>query len=676
METSGERRTPGVVSSLWRFRWSSLAVVLGLTLLSLAAGVLLAPKPAANATITLKNPGSDNLLARGVVGDASLSRYTRQRADYVTSDSVLEQVARALPAYDVTTLRRNIKVTTSPTSNQLIVTASAKTATDAVNLANTVVESYRRATADQVKRLTDDALASIETSRRDVVRNGRAFPDSAITTLSNLEQQASALRTDSAVFNDGVDFVQQASLDQAVVAKLPVRYIAAGGIFGLLLAALLAWMRADRARRIDDEHDVEPVLGAPLLASVVVGRKHEYGNEAPPAFRLLSVDLAQRSHGLVAVMSAGNGPERAEVAYNLALALAADGQRVLVVDADPSARLSAWLSNGTPAWLKPFAEVDKARRREAEHARAVARHGTLRGAGPDPTTAAPTTIAQAAVLGTAPAAPAAAAAGDRPVVSAGTRPSSGSPASPAPAGQPDSAAGGMGFVARLVREKHPDVTPLALPVLDGPHKLTAGTRPVSGSGAAKAPANGAGSGGADGTANGAGNGTANGAVSGTANGAGNGTANGTANGAVSGTANGAVSGTANATATGSGDHDDVTAVSGGPDGSDDGAEIRRVGLPDNSSVDLVTMRQWDGRARAAREIVAGLGAVAARYDVVLVDLPAVDTSTLAPALLQGATEVLAVVPRGCEEHAVEEMRRTAHIFSTPIRGCVFTQTHH
>jgi capsular polysaccharide biosynthesis protein len=637
VERNGERRAPGVISSLWRFRWSSLAVVLTLTLLSTAAGLLLAPPPAARATITLKNPGSENLLARGVVGDASLARYTRQRADYITSDSVLEQVAGTLRQYDVTTLRRNIKVATSPTSNQFTVTASAGTAAEAVTLANTVVEAYRRATAAQVKRLTDDALDSIQKARSDIVdsRGAKAFPDSAIQTLSNLEQRASALRTDSAVFNDGVDFVQQASLDQAVVARLPFRNIAAGGIFGLLLAALLAWVRADRNRQIEREEDLEPVLGAPLLAAVVVGRKHEPAVGTAPQYRLLGIDLAQRSHGLVAVMSAGHGPERAEVAYNLAVALASDARRVLVVDADPSARLSNWLWNGTPAWLKPFAEVDQARKRDAEHARAVARHGTLRGSGPDPAAATPTTVAQAALAAPVPAQPA-------------TRPATGTAAAaPAvPADQPDSAAGGMGFVARLVREKHPDATPLALPVLDGVVAKSSG----NGSGAA----------------NGAGG--SNGSPSSST-----GSANGSSNGSANGSANGASSGSASASGNGAGDDLTGAAAPRRPDGQDDGTEIRRVNLPDDASVDLVTLR--DGRARSARDVVASLGAMAARYDVVLVDLPAVDTSALAPALLQGAGEVLAVVARGSAEHAVDELRRTTRIFSTPIRGCIFTQTH-
>jgi hypothetical protein len=215
-----------------------------------------------------------------------------------------------------------------------------------------------------------------------------------------------------------------------------------------------------------------------------------------------------------------------------------------------------------------------------------------------------------------------------------------------PADQPDSAAGGMGFVARLVREKHPDATPLALPVLDGVVAKSSG----NGSGAA----------------NGAGG--SNGSPSSST-----GSANGSSNGSANGSANGASSGSASASGNGAGDDLTGAAAPRRPDGQDDGTEIRRVNLPDDASVDLVTLR--DGRARSARDVVASLGAMAARYDVVLVDLPAVDTSALAPALLQGAGEVLAVVARGSAEHAVDELRRTTRIFSTPIRGCIFTQTH-
>src|SRR5689334_13631327 len=157
LTANGDQATPGLLSSMWRFRWMSLAVVLAAGILSGGAGVLVAPRPSATATIALKNPGAQNVLARGVVGDASLARYTRQRADFLTSDDVLSVVSEGLPGHPVSKLRSEITVTASTTSNLLTITATSNSAADAVALANTLVDSYSKATRAQVKQLTSAA---------------------------------------------------------------------------------------------------------------------------------------------------------------------------------------------------------------------------------------------------------------------------------------------------------------------------------------------------------------------------------------------------------------------------------------------------------------------------------------------------------------------------------------
>jgi Mrp family chromosome partitioning ATPase len=96
---------------------------------------------------------------------------------------------------------------------------------------------------------------------------------------------------------------------------------------------------------------------------------------------------------------------------------------------------------------------------------------------------------------------------------------------------------------------------------------------------------------------------------------------------------------------------------------------------DDAELDLITVRQWKGRDSAGpiSQFIDDLETAAARYDLVLVDLPTPDSTSLAPALLRAGTEVLAVVPQGSAERDLEQVRRSSQLFATPLAGYVFTR---
>lgn len=602
MAPTRELPAPGLLASMWRFKWISLAIAGGVMVLSGLAGVLLAPSPTASATLTLKNPGASNLLAQGVVGDASLTRYTKQRADFITSDDVLTVVAQAVPQYSVTDLRQDIVVSTTSASNQLTITASGRTAADAVQLANVVVDSYRQATAAQVRRLTDDAIASIDATRAELlkpVKGSRSLSPSVPTTIAQLDQQKSSLQTDSSVFNDGVDFVQRASLDDAVAPGIPYRYLAAGLVFGLVVAALVAWLRADRHRFVDDEEDVEPMLDAPLLGSVVLARKQD-GAAPPPSlrqYRLISAALSERAHAVVAVVETGEGAERLEVVASLATALASDGARLLLIDADPQSQVSARMWGNTPQWLRSQPDDEEL----DGTGRAIARHATDRGGEPAAPTRTPPTVAET---------PAAAPAPD-------------TSREPAPVGL----AAGVGSAAQALRTAPPEVKAIALPTLALPTVGPKAEQRAEQSAESKAETK------------------------------------------------------VETKAEMNGHSRDEAALAGAElDAAEDGqpieqAPVQRVPLRGDLGLDLISIGRWKPAARSdvRREFVDKVAEAAKDYDLVLLDLPAPDSSPIVPALLRISTGLLAVVPHGTEERAVERVRRAAAVFSTPVLGYVFTR---
>jgi succinoglycan biosynthesis transport protein ExoP len=240
---------PGVLASLWKYRGTSAAIVSVVVLLSVGVGFLAQPRGAqAKATIALSSPPAKSVLAPGVQGDASLARYTAQRAAYVTSDAVLRTVAASLRRSDITKLRRAISATASTSSNTIVIVADADTDREAVQLAAATVAAYRSETTHEVQRLTDAAIASIAQSSRRVQADASAGSKSISTTVSQLAVQASEIRVSSALFGDGVDFVAAPRADAVTRASIPLREAALGLVLGLLLAATAAWIRADRTR--------------------------------------------------------------------------------------------------------------------------------------------------------------------------------------------------------------------------------------------------------------------------------------------------------------------------------------------------------------------------------------------------------------------------------------------
>jgi uncharacterized protein involved in exopolysaccharide biosynthesis len=280
-----EDREPGVLDALWRFRWSSAAIVLFVVAVSVSVGLLAQPKAQAKATILLATPPENSVLTPDIQGDASLARYTAQRAGFVTSDQMLAAVAKNLVAprstkaptapngapattvpaatpaetRSVTDIRGDLTASPSSTSNAIVITARADSAAEAVRLADATVAAYRSETAKEVTDLTNAAVKSIEASetrvQRDAALNSGGSNNAAANTLSELAIQASDLRTSQALFGDGVEFVVAASTDAVTRPSLPIREGALGFVLGLVIAATVAWIRSD------DEYEDELEYG-------------------------------------------------------------------------------------------------------------------------------------------------------------------------------------------------------------------------------------------------------------------------------------------------------------------------------------------------------------------------------------------------------------------------------
>lgn len=336
---------PGLMTALRRYWDFVLLVTVLVFALSTLLGYTMRGSAYAEASIALTAPGSQNVLAPGAQGDSALSRYTSQRALFTESDEVLEVAAARAENMTVDRLRRAVSVTPSEDSTSMVVRVDAKTPEHAVALVDLVVDAYALGTAKQVSDRTNAALTAIDAQIAKLntvlaTNPTEAATQAAAATTSDLFREAAAQQTDSAVFNDGIDFVQAATLSSAVPVGLPVRSMALGLLVGLALAAGLAWLRADRDRRVSDSHAAEDLLGAPLLGEVPQQRRSvrwpESSGEITRSCRdFVGPYLAAGSRGLMMVTSAETGAGCSTTALGVAAAGAAEGLNVLVIDADP-----------------------------------------------------------------------------------------------------------------------------------------------------------------------------------------------------------------------------------------------------------------------------------------------------------------------------------------------------
>ena len=307
-------------------------------------------------------------MSSGTQGDASLARFTAQRARFVTSDAVLGTVAETLGRTDLTALRHEITALPSASSNTIAIEVVADTDTEAVAFADAVIAAYRLQTEAQFARLTAAAIESIDATEADLTARLAAAPSPAAATatadtISQLRLEASRLRTAQVLFGDGVEFVNAPRLDAVVTPSFPLREAGLGLVVGLILAATVAWLRADRDRGIDNPVELEAALGVPSLGQLSDRTDLHLINpihlEATPShdYRLVwSALVRQRQSGVVILASEGVD-SRSVAALNLAAAAARDNRSVLLVDADFRTRqISFALADGsanTEWWESP-----------------------------------------------------------------------------------------------------------------------------------------------------------------------------------------------------------------------------------------------------------------------------------------------------------------------------------
>jgi capsular exopolysaccharide synthesis family protein len=223
------------------------------------------------------------------------------------------------------------------------VEAEASTAAAAARVANTYAKAFvdyreaedRKQIAATRQTLTEKIRESL---RRDPVGGNER------RRRAQLSDRIAELRIIESLQDGDVEVVQRATAPSAPFSPKPARNTAIGFGLGLLLGVGLALLFSALDRRLRSTESVESAFERPVLGAIPKSRALA-GNGGPSlpagereAFRMLRANLRyyndDRDLASVLVTSAALGEGKSTVAWNLAVAGAEAGAKVLLVEAD------------------------------------------------------------------------------------------------------------------------------------------------------------------------------------------------------------------------------------------------------------------------------------------------------------------------------------------------------
>ncbi|NAS25154.1 hypothetical protein GT755_26155 [Herbidospora sp. NEAU-GS84] len=256
MATDQRDETPevGLLEAVWRYRWSSLALILVAAVAAGAATFFVFGNVEATARFAVVDPRSTTYLRMGVSSDSSYIAYTAQRAAFAQSAGVLDRARQLLEneqkvVVDLETLRQSVTASPGTAGGIVVVTATAKTDKLAAQMANSVVAAYQILTEADAQREQEKLLKSVRSTRTRVQDDLKRAPDGSATesslteALVQLQLKESEATIDLAQFGGGVRFVDQANPLKITPSKVPTN-IAIGLAVGALLAIVIAFLRA------------------------------------------------------------------------------------------------------------------------------------------------------------------------------------------------------------------------------------------------------------------------------------------------------------------------------------------------------------------------------------------------------------------------------------------------
>ncbi|MGY1840856.1 MULTISPECIES: hypothetical protein [unclassified Modestobacter] len=305
-----------VGSALWRGRWLIGGAAVAAGLLGAQLSALQEETYTAQSRMVLS--ATANFDPLGGNSPSNAGRYLANQMAILDSEPVLELVAEQLGGdADPATLAEAVSVATLADSDIVVISATAPDPELAAARADAVTAAYQQYVTQRVQEVADAAVAAV------------AADPGAVADV----------RTQAAVYGDGVAVAEPAAVPTAPTAPNPVRDGALLAVLAGLVAAGVAILR--RGHGPVSGVQLAEEAGAPLLGEVDLALSRSGRLEPDPeAFGMPLVALDYATDGRAGSVLVTELDER-ELGAGVALGLAASAgrtRRVLVVDADVAGR--------------------------------------------------------------------------------------------------------------------------------------------------------------------------------------------------------------------------------------------------------------------------------------------------------------------------------------------------
>jgi capsular exopolysaccharide synthesis family protein len=331
----------GVLDVAWRIlrrRWLVVLATAVLTTLLVVGLSLSQDKKYTAAASLLLGTASENVLNNGGYVDTNRRAATTEQLLEldVVAQATSERINGRLSASNISD---SVEIVTDPSADVVQLRAT----TEDPELSALVATEYGRAFKEfrqtSARSQIQDAIDLAKQGQATMTREQRLGPEGEA-----LRQQINQLETAKFSQTGGVEPVQAAVAPTDASSPKPLRNgilgLVLGGILGFALAALLE--RSDRGVKTVEE--LERVSGWPVLARIPSSRSLSRGTDLAPrsveaeAFRMLRASLRYFSVNTeirsLLVTSARSGEGKSTTARHLAEAMAAMGDRVVLLEAD------------------------------------------------------------------------------------------------------------------------------------------------------------------------------------------------------------------------------------------------------------------------------------------------------------------------------------------------------
>jgi polysaccharide biosynthesis transport protein len=335
----GRRTTVDFLRVLWERRLLVLAVVIACVGASLAVSLTSDKEYTAESSLLLRDPGFARTLFGSDLfeGGVDPERVTSTKIAVIESPAVTQRVERVVSAsFPGTDVAGAVEVEPNENSDVVTITATTDDPDKAAAIANAYANQYI-AYQRQLDR------AKVQSAQELVRQNLDALPPESTSERAGLQESLEQLTVLEALQTGNADVVARATPPDEPSAPKPVRNGILAGLLGLLLGMGAALLADFLDRRLKSADDFERAFGWSVLVTIPRGAVPELsdgdlaGVKGEP-YRMLREGLRfleiTGQHRCLLVTSADAGEGKTTVAVNLARALVAGGERVILIDAD------------------------------------------------------------------------------------------------------------------------------------------------------------------------------------------------------------------------------------------------------------------------------------------------------------------------------------------------------